>query len=173
MLGRRQLREKAMQAIYAWKTGGEDTNQRLVEKNMLKGVDEIYDLYINLLNLLKFQKDIAEHKIDLGKNKNIQTEQDLNPNLKFVNNSMFRVLEENEELNDYSEKNSQLVWDKLDSYPNLLYKEILASDLFTRLVGRKEFVLGRRYPYCKLNGDGNFKVLCTEEWTQIEAFQGL
>lgn len=130
MLGRRQLREKAMQAIYAWKTSGEDANQRLIEKNMLKGVDEIYDLYINLLNLLKFQKDIAEHKIDLGKNKNIRTEQDLNPNLKFVNNSIFRILDENEELNAYSEKNSQLTWDKLDSYPHVIYKEILASDAY-------------------------------------------
>lgn len=130
MLGRRQLREKAMQAIYAWKSSGEDANQRLIEKNMLKGVDEIYDLYINLLNLLKFQKDIAEHKIDLAKNKNIKTEQDLNPNLKFVSNSMFRILEENLELNSYSEKNSQLMWDKLDSYPNVIYKEILASDAY-------------------------------------------
>jgi N utilization substance protein B len=130
MLGRRQLREKAMQAIYAWKTGGVDTNQRLVEKSMLKGVDEIYDLYINLLNLLKFQKEISEDKIERAKNKNLPTEQDLNPNLKFVNNAMFRILDENEELADYSEKNKQLAWTKLDSYPNLLYKEIVESDLY-------------------------------------------
>src|SRR5690625_4056967 len=90
MLGRRQLREKAMQAIYAWKTAGEDSNQRLIEKNMLKGVDEIYDLYIYLLNLLVFQKTIAEHKIELAKNKKLPTQEDLNPNLKFVNNSLIR-----------------------------------------------------------------------------------
>lgn len=130
MLGRRQLREKAMQAIYAWKTGGVDTNQRLVEKSMLKGVDEIYDLYINLLNVLKFQKEIAEDKIERAKNKNLPTEQDLNPNMKFVNNAMFRILDENEELANYSEKNKQLAWTKLDSYPNLLYKEIVESDLY-------------------------------------------
>lgn len=130
MLGRRQLREKAMQAIYAWKTGGVDTNQRLVEKSMLKGVDEIYDLYINLLNLLKFQKEISEDKIERAKTKNFPTEQDLNPNLKFVNNAMFRILDENKELADYSEKNKQLAWTKLDSYPNLLYKEIVESDLY-------------------------------------------
>lgn len=52
MLGRRQLREKAMQAIYAWKSAGEDADQRVIEKNMLRGVDQIYDLYIYLLNLL-------------------------------------------------------------------------------------------------------------------------
>ncbi len=128
MLGRRQLREKAMQAIYAWKTAGEDSDQRAIEKNMLKGVDEIYDLYIYLLNLLEFQKTIAENKIELGKNKNFRTEEDLNPNLKFVNNPIFRILDENEELNAYTSKNKQLSWDLLDTYPNHIFKEIIASE---------------------------------------------
>lgn len=128
MLGRRQLREKAMQAIYAWKTAGEDSDQRSIEKNMLKGVEEIYDLYIYLLNLIYFQKVIAENKIELAKNKIFPTEQDLNPNLKFVNNAIFRILDENEELNAYSSKNKQLVWDVLDTYPNHIFKEITASE---------------------------------------------
>lgn len=128
MLGRRQLREKAMQAVYAWKTAGEDSDQRAIEKNMLKGVDEIYDLYIYLLNLLEFQKTIAENKIELGKNKNFRTEEDLNPNLKFVNNPIFRILDENEELNAYTSKNKQLSWDLLDTYPNHIFKEIIASE---------------------------------------------
>lgn len=127
MLGRRQLREKAMQAIYAWKTSGEESDQRTIEKNMLKGVDEIYDLYIYLLNFIYFQKNIAEHKLDLGKRKNFPTQGDLNPNLKFVNNAIFRFLDENEELNSYTSKNKQLNWDILDTYPNLVYKEIVAS----------------------------------------------
>lgn len=128
MLGRRQLREKAMQAVYAWKMAGEDSDQRTIEKNMLKGVDEIYDLYIYLLNLLNFQKTIAENKIELAKNKNFPTAQDLNPNLKFVDNPMFRILDENEELNAYSSKNKQLTWDLLDTYPNSIFKEIIASE---------------------------------------------
>src|SRR5690606_39222716 len=128
MLGRRQLREKAMQAVYAWKTAGEDSDQRSIEKNMLKGVEEIYDLYIYLLNLIYFQKVIAENKIELAKNKIFPTEQDLNPNLKFVNNAIFRILDENEELNAYSSKNKQLVWDVLDTYPNHIFKEITASE---------------------------------------------
>lgn len=128
MLGRRQLREKAMQAIYAWKSSGDDSDQRTIEKNMLKGVDQIYDLYIYLLNLLSFQKAVAEHKIELAKNKNFTTEKDLNPNLKFVSNEVFRILDENEELNSYSSKNRQLTWDLLDSYPNLIHKEIISSE---------------------------------------------
>ena len=130
MLGRRQLREKAMQAIYAWKMAGEDSDQRAIEKNMLKGVDEIYDLYIYLLNLLNFQKTIGEHKIELARNKNFPTEKDLNPNLKFVENPIFRILNENEELNEYTSKNKQLSWDLLDTYPHAIFKEIIGSEEF-------------------------------------------
>lgn len=132
MLGRRQLREKAMQAIYAWKTSGEEADQRVIEKNMLRGVDQIYDLYIYLLNLILFQKTIAEHKIELAKNKNLPTEKDLNPNLKFVNNPIFRFLDENEELNSYTSKNKQLSWDLLDSYPNIIFREITSSEEFEK-----------------------------------------
>lgn len=117
-----------MQAIYAWKTAGEDSDQRAIEKNMLKGVDEIYDLYIYLLNLLEFQKTIAENKIELAKNKKLPTKEDLNPNSKFVENPIFRILDENEELNAYSSKNKQLTWDLLDTYPNSIFKEIVASE---------------------------------------------
>ncbi len=132
MLGRRQLREKAMQAVYAWRTLGEGADQRVIEKNMLTGVDQIYDLYIYLLNLLLFQKSIAEHKIELARNKNFTTEKDLNPNLKFVSNGMFRILEENEELNNFTSKNKQLSWDLLDPYPNHIFKEIIASPEYAR-----------------------------------------
>lgn len=130
MLGRRQLREKAMQAIYAWKSAGDDADHRSIEKNMLKGVDEIYDLYIYLLNLLLFQRTIAEHKIEIAKNKIFPTEEDLNPNLRFIENPIFKILDENEELNSYTSKNKQLSWDLLDSYPNHIFKEIVASDMY-------------------------------------------
>lgn len=135
MLGRRQLREKAMQAIYAWKTDEENSNQRTIEKNMMKGVDEVYDLYIYLLNLLLIQQTIAENKIALAKNKNFPTQDDLNPNLKFVSNAIFKILDENEELNNYTEKNKQLAWDLLDTYPNSIYKEIISSEEYKNYMG--------------------------------------
>jgi len=95
MLGRRQLREKVMQNIYAYNSLGTEGEERAVEKNMMKSIDQIYDLYIYILNLIKVQKEIAEHRIQLAQSKNFPTQEDLNPNLKFVNNKVFRVLESN------------------------------------------------------------------------------
>lgn len=139
MLGRRQLREKAMQSIYAWKMSGREADKRVIEKNMLKGVDQIYDLYIYLLNLLKFQKEIAENKIEVAKNKNFPTANDLNPNLKFVNNPIFRFLEENEELSNYTSKNRQLDWDMLENdYPKIIFNRITSGSEYADYMADKD-----------------------------------
>lgn len=139
MLGRRQLREKAMQSVYSWKMGGESADQRVIEKNMLKGVDQIYDLYIYLLNLLKFQKEIAEEKIEIAKKKNLPTYEDLNPNLRFVNNPVFGFLEENNELNEYTSKNKQLVWDNLENeYPIKIFNQIISSPEYAAYMSADE-----------------------------------
>lgn len=119
-----------MQNIYAYNCLGTDGEERMVEKNMLKSIDQIYDLYIYFLNLIKVQKEIAEHKIDLAKSKNFPTKEDLNPNLKFVNNKVFRILEQNLELSRYSNDNKNLLWDIYDSYPNNIYKALIESDLY-------------------------------------------
>ncbi|MBO6213481.1 transcription antitermination factor NusB [Algoriella sp.] len=130
MLGRRQLREKVMQNIYAYNSLGTEGEERMVERNMMKSIDQIYDLYIYILNLIKVQKEIAEHRIQLAQSKNFPTQEDLNPNLKFVNNKIFRVLESNLELNRYTSDNKNLLWDVYDSYPNNIYKSLIESDLY-------------------------------------------
>ena len=130
MLGRRQLREKVMQNIYAYNCLGTEGEERMVEKNMMKSIDQIYDLYIYILNLVKVQKEIAEHKIELAKSKNFPTKEDLNPNLKFINNKVFKILEQNLELNRYSDNNKVLLWDIYDTYPNNIYKNLIESDLY-------------------------------------------
>lgn len=130
MLGRRQLREKVMQNIYAFNCQGSDANQRIVEKNMLQGIDQIYDLYIYLLNTLLIQKDIAQNKIEIAKTKNLPTQEDLNPNLKFVNNRILHFLSINNELQTYNANNSQLTWDIYDTYPNNIFKSLVESDLY-------------------------------------------
>ncbi|WP_395093683.1 transcription antitermination factor NusB [Vaginella massiliensis] len=119
-----------MQNIYAFNCQGSDANQRIVEKNMLQGIDQIYDLYIYLLNTLLIQKDIAQNKIEIAKTKNLPTQEDLNPNLKFVNNRILHFLSINNELQTYNANNSQLTWDIYDTYPNNIFKSLVESDLY-------------------------------------------
>ncbi len=140
MLGRRQLREKAMQAIYAWKmSGAENADSRVIEKNMLKGVDQIYDLYVYLLNLLVFQKTLAENKIEVARNKQLPTNEDLNPNLRFVENRIFKFLEENEELNQFNSNNKQLQWDTIENhFPKNIFNQIITSEEYKNYMAQDE-----------------------------------
>jgi len=130
MLGRRQLREKVMQNIYAYNSLGTEGEERLVEKNLMKGIDHIYDLYIYILNLVKVQQEIASNKIELAKNKNFPTKEDLNPNMKFVNNRMFKILNQNIELSRYTNDNRMYDWDIFDTYPNNIFNQLIESDLY-------------------------------------------
>ena len=80
MLGRRQLREKTIQAIYSYQQN--PIKQDVLARNMFAEIDKIYSLYIYQLNFLIALKKIAEKQMELNKNKYIKTEEDLNPNRK-------------------------------------------------------------------------------------------
>ena len=119
-----------MQSVYAYNSLGTEGEERFVEKNLMKGIDQIYDLYIYLLNLIKVQQEIALNKIELGKNKNFPTPEELNPNMKFVNNKMFKILNENIELSSYTQDHKMYDWDIFDTYPNNIFNQLIESDLY-------------------------------------------
>jgi len=97
MLNRRQLRIKVMQALYAYfQVGNTDLNKG--EKELIGSIWKVYDLYIHLLVLLielQFQEEKYQAE---GKNKRLPTAEDLNPNTRFVDNSLIRLLQENTQL---------------------------------------------------------------------------
>jgi N utilization substance protein B len=102
MLNRRHLRIKVLQALYAYFQSDED-NYRRTENELLNAVDRIYDLYIYLLLAIPEVKVFAERRIEENKKKIRPTEDDLNPNTKFINNSIIEKIEANKKLREISE----------------------------------------------------------------------
>jgi len=94
MLNRRYLRVKVMQALYAYFKDPK-LDLPLAEKNMLKSINGIYDLYILMLSLLLEVRDAAEAAMDLAKEKRLPTAEDLNPNRRFVDHRLLMALENN------------------------------------------------------------------------------
>ena len=117
MLGRRQIREKIVESLYSYYQN--PIKFDVLEKNMFSEIDKIYHLYIYQLNFLVALKDLAEKQIEIGKNKYIQTDKEINPNQKFINNQVLIKLEENEERLSFTSKHQDLKW---DSYDDLLLK---------------------------------------------------
>ena len=101
MLNRRHLRIKVLQTLYAF-TQSNNTNLVAGEKELLHGVEKMYDLYIYYLTMFDSFTHFAELKIEEAKRKIFTSEEDLNPNLKFVNNRFLALLKNNKAIKDAS-----------------------------------------------------------------------
>jgi N utilization substance protein B len=112
MLGRRQIREKVVETLYAYHQN--PIRFDLLEKQMFSGIEKIYHLYIYQLNFLVALKDLAERQIEIGKNKFIKTDHELNPNQKFIRNQVLIQLDENTERRSFTSKYKELKWDLHD-----------------------------------------------------------
>jgi N utilization substance protein B len=97
MLNRRFLRVKALQAIYAYHQS-ENSNLPQAEHQLLEHVEDLYKLFIYQLSFWVEVKQFAERRIEENKQKHFPTEEDLNPNMKFVNNRILKALEDNKHL---------------------------------------------------------------------------
>ncbi len=102
MLSRRHLRIKVMQSIFAYSRSGIDLPA--AEKNMLRSLNGIYDLYIHQLALLGFIARTAQRRIEEGKEKKLPTPEDLDPNLRFVENPILLALINSKDLDREEER---------------------------------------------------------------------
>jgi N utilization substance protein B len=92
-----------LQALYAFYQTNEDDFSKTA-KNLFATLDKIYDLYLLLLLTFGEIKSVSQQKIEEAKNKLRPTEEELHPNLKFVNNRIFALLEDFPELRKISEQ---------------------------------------------------------------------
>lgn len=97
MLNRRHLRIKVLQALYAHfqSEGGEVASQ---EKSLVSSIEGIYDLYIYLLSSLIEIRDFAKNRMEDARQKFLPTEEELNPNTRFVDNRFLAQMSNNRSL---------------------------------------------------------------------------
>ena len=97
MLSRRHIRIKIFQALYSYYKGSV-SEIAIGEKELLKTINKNYELFIHLLSILVELRNYEEKLIGERKKKNLPTEEDKNPNVKFINNKFLLQLSENEDL---------------------------------------------------------------------------
>jgi N utilization substance protein B len=103
MLNRRHLRIKVLQALYAYFQSNEE-NFRRTENEMLQSIERIYDLYLYLMLTFGELKAVATHRIEENKKKIRPSEEELNPNLKFIQNDLITLIDESRVLRHVSEE---------------------------------------------------------------------
>jgi N utilization substance protein B len=129
MLNRRHLRVKVLQNLYAYHQS-EDRQLARFEKSLLESVDQVYEMYIWLLNLLIDVADFTLIDADERANKHLPTEKDLNNNTRLENNTFIRMLRENQMFKSRSRK-YDVSWHHLD--PELV------RQIFQQLKNSKEY----------------------------------
>ena len=102
MLNRRHLRIKVLQALYAYYQSKEESFRR-TENDMMQAIERIYDLYIYLMLTFGELNSIAAHRVEENKKKIRPSDDELNPNMKFIDNELVKMLIENKELRMISE----------------------------------------------------------------------
>jgi N utilization substance protein B len=102
MLNRRHLRIKVLQILYAY-FQTEDRDAHRSEKELMRSIEKMYELYLFYMLVFEEQLNFAEKRIEERQNKVRPTHDDLNPNRKFADNRIFKHLALNIDLKRQSE----------------------------------------------------------------------
>ena len=129
MLNRRHIRVKVMQTLYAFK-GGESDDFSKDQKFLLFSIDNMYNLYLLLFSLLIEVQKRAEDDLKKKQKKHLATKEDKDPNRKFVNNEILKLLADNFQLKNQLEINNITNWALDGEYVDVIFKAITASDLY-------------------------------------------
>jgi transcription antitermination protein NusB len=121
MLNRRHLRVKVLQSLYAFFQSG-NTALPVGEKELLFGIEKIYDLYLYQLCLIIETGKLARKIIEDNKNKHIPSREDLNPNTRFINNKCLMSISGNSDL-EKKLKDRKISWAKSPEIVKKIYSQ--------------------------------------------------
>ena len=129
LLNRRHLRIKVLQELYAYYQS-EETDYKVREKELDNSVGKVYDQYVFWLSLINELKSYSDRRIEENKSKQLPVEDDLNPNLKFVNNRILDLLSRNKQLRKETEQR-KISWSSHLDIIKRTIEEIKANDAYS------------------------------------------
>lgn len=136
MTYRTLLRIKVIQLLYAFESKN-DKMLSVSENELIKSIQKTTDLYFHLLNLSVFITKYAEDCIEIAKNKFRPTQEELNPNMKFVNNLFVKQLLANNEFLE-NIKSLSASWNDNPEVIKSIYSEIQQSDFYIEYMSSSE-----------------------------------
>jgi len=117
-----------MQILYSY-FQQENPDIGFYEKELFKSLDKIYDLYIYVLVLFTDMHHTALLVTEENKNKRLPTKEDLDPNLRFIDNVLLNHLTHSSELKK-EVLNRKISWQSDFDLVRKLYAELRATDLY-------------------------------------------
>jgi transcription antitermination protein NusB len=128
MINRVLLRIKIVQILYSYYKS-DSKSLPVAEKELFHSIEKTYDLYYHLLQLSIEITRYAADRIETKRNKLRPTEEDLNPNTRFIDNKFVAQLSTNIQFNEYL-KAHKLSWVNDSEIIKVLFDQIIASDFY-------------------------------------------
>ena len=129
MINRVLIRTKVVQNLYSYVLTRPERTLASALKDLDTCLDKTYELYHYLMRLPIELTHIQEIKLDEARNKYMPTEEDLNPNMKFVNNRLVAALPANEQLQQSAHDHS-ITWNDDPIFERLMLDKVIKSDLY-------------------------------------------
>lgn len=130
------MRIKILQILYAYYKNT-DSGLNRAEKELFHSINKTYELYHFLLTIFIDVVNYNLSRMEIARQKNFPTEEDLNPNTKFIDNKIINQIRTNRQLNSFLNSNP-LSW---VNYPELIkkiYLEIKDSEHFQKYMSTPE-----------------------------------
>jgi N utilization substance protein B len=161
MLNRRHLRIRVLQLVYSWKKSNE-SDIVVLEKQFLKSLNKVEELYLLLLMYVLEVRDFAENYSESSKNKQLPSDNDLNPNTKFINNLFLQKLRDESGLINKA-GHSKLSFSDQQNMIKSIYFKMIESELY------KEYMNSETIDF---DSEKKFIVkLFSKELIEMEVFQ--
>lgn len=107
------------------------------EKMLVTSIDKTYDLYFLMLSLIVEMAHYAEQRQEMAKKKQLPTYEDLNPNRKFVDNAVVRLIAQSDSVNDYLAAR-KLSWAQYPELIKTLFAQLEQSDYYKKYMTSQE-----------------------------------
>ena len=163
MLNRRILRIKAFKTLYGSVLSGEMSLQQ-AEVNLEASCEAARDLYVFMLGVVSPLTQVAKDKIEAAKSKFNPTEQERNPNMKFAENALAVLLDEDVDFQKIFTK-KKFSWAQYDLVLKKIYSSIQEKEYFKSYMESPERSLAED---CRL-----FTKIYEEEFVDCEELENL
>lgn len=128
MLNRRILRIKAFKVLYS-NAIAENMSLAQAQSQLDVACEATRDLYIYMLGIVSPLTKIARDRIELAKGKFNPTEEELNPNMKFADNALAKLLDADVDFQKVISK-KKLSWDQYDIFLKKVMNSVASKEYF-------------------------------------------
>lgn len=125
-----------MQLLYAF-SKKEGATLAEMERELLQSISKSTDLYYETLLLITEIRHKAYLKIDAARNRWLTSDSDLNPNIRFITNPVFDIIEKNKKFQSYIH-NNLISWNDMQETIVYFYNKLLEWPVYQKYMGRKD-----------------------------------